>query len=99
MKITIKIFVGITILLILLTLFSIVNTNISMKYEVEEPMALNRATELVTQKGQDLRSLLFTLRTFLIYEITTLSLLIWVVTKLQNNPLRPTEKTSRHNTC
>jgi len=86
MKITIKIFIGITILLILFTLFSIVNTNISMKYEVDEPTALSRETELIQQKEQDLKSLLFTLRTFLIYEVTTMSLLIWVLAKIKNTP-------------
>ena len=80
----IKIFIGITVLLILLTLFSLVNTNVSLKYEVEEPTAMNRVTELVTQKGEDIRSMLFVLWTFLIYEVTTLSLLIWILTKLKN---------------
>jgi hypothetical protein len=86
MKISIKIFISITILLILFKLFSIVNTNISMKYEVDEPTALNRVTEFIQQKELDLKSLLFTLKTFLIYEVTTLSLLTWVLTKLKNTP-------------
>ena len=57
-----------------------------MKYEVDEPTALNRVTEFIQQKELDLKSLLFTLKTFLIYEVTTLSLLTWVLTKLKNTP-------------
>jgi len=86
MKISIKIFIGITILLLLITVFAIVNTKVSMKYEVDEPTAMNRVTELVTQKAKDIKSLLFLLWTFFIYEIATLSLLIWVLTKLKNTP-------------
>ncbi|MFY7734199.1 MAG: hypothetical protein ACOVSR_12005 [Bacteroidia bacterium] len=86
MKISIKIFIGITILLLLITVFAIVNTKVSMKYEVDEPTAMNRVTELVTQKAKDIKSLLFLLLTFFIYEIATLSLLIWVLTKLKNTP-------------
>jgi hypothetical protein len=86
MKISIKIFIGITILLLLVTVFAIVNTKVSMKYEVDEPTAMNKVTELVTQKAKDIKSLLFFLWTFFIYEVTTLSLLIWVLTKLKNNP-------------
>ncbi len=72
--------------MLLITVFAIVNTKVSMKYEVDEPTAMNRVTELVTQKAKDIKSLLFLLLTFFIYEIATLSLLIWVLTKLKNTP-------------
>lgn len=84
MKIIIKIFIGITVILVLVTVFAIVNTNVSMKYEVDEPTAMNRVTELVTQKDKSIKSLLFFLWTFLINEVITLSLLIWILTKLKN---------------
>lgn len=84
MRISIKIFIGITILLLLFTIFSIINLKISMKYEVDEPTAMGKATELVTEKAKDIKSMLFYLWTFLAYQATTLIILILVLSNLRD---------------
>lgn len=85
MKLGIKIYIGITVILLIVTVFAIVNVKISMKYEVDEFTAMNKVTELVTQKAKDIKSLLLFLWTFLTYEIITIGLLIWGLTKFKSN--------------
>jgi hypothetical protein len=84
MRISIKIFIGITIILLLFTIFSIINLKISMKYEVDEPSAMGKATELITEKAKDIKSMLFYLWTFFAYQVTTLILLFVVLSNLKD---------------
>jgi Na+/H+ antiporter NhaC len=84
MRISIKIFISFTILMLVFTIFSIINLNISMKYEVEEPTAMGKVTELVIEKAKDIKSLMFYLWTFLAYQVTTLILLFTVLSNFKD---------------
>lgn len=84
MKLSIKIFIGVTILVLLLTVVSIINLKVSMKYEVEEPSAMGKATELITEKAKDIKSMLFYLWTFLAYQVTTLIILFSVLSNFKD---------------
>jgi hypothetical protein len=84
MKLSIKIFIGVTILVLLLTVVSIINLKVSMKYEVEEPNAMGKATELTTEKAKDIKSMLFYLWTFLAYQVTTLIILFSVLSNFKD---------------
>ena len=85
MKTAIKIFLGITILLLFIVGFAIVNSHVSLTYEIEEPkmMFKERASE-IEEKAKYLRELIFWLKSCFIYLITNTIFLIWILRKTKD---------------
>ena len=59
MKISIKIWLVISSLLILISLYGIFNTQVTLSYEVYEPLAMGKASETLKARAEDLKSIIF----------------------------------------
>jgi len=59
MKISLKIWLVISILLVLVSLYGVFNTRVSLTYEVYEPLAMGKVTDSLKEKEENYKAILF----------------------------------------
>lgn len=59
MKILVKTWLGISILLLLISIYGVFNTRVSMTYEVYEPLAMGKVSDVLKEKEASFKEILF----------------------------------------
>jgi hypothetical protein len=80
MKIVIKILLVLSIGFFVLTVLKLLDAYTSLKYEIDEPRALDKISEAIKDKEQYIRMLIMWLWITLIYISLTIATLVWVIT-------------------
>lgn len=82
MRLTIKIFIFLSIVIMVWVVYKLLGMYTSLKYEVEEPIAMGKEiNELLKAKEYYLKDLIFWLWLILITQILNISILFKVLTK------------------
>lgn len=59
MKIAVKTWLIISVLLLLISIYGVFNIRVSMTYEVYEPLAMGKVSDVLKEKEENLKEILF----------------------------------------
>jgi len=83
MKLSIKIWLVISSLLILISLFGILNTKVSLSYEVYDPIAMGKGSETLKAREEDLKSIIFWLWVIISYAAGNIVFLVLFLRRMK----------------
>lgn len=79
MKLIVKILIVLSVAFFVLTILKLLDVYTSLKYEIDEPKAMNKISEALKDKEQYIRTLITWLWIILIYISLTIATLFWVI--------------------
>jgi len=87
MKVFFKVFVVITVLVIVCSALKLVDLSVSNKYEVQEPIAMQKAGQDLLNKSNALDDVAFWLGITITYCLINICLLLWLLCKFKGRTL------------